>query len=424
LLFGVIVLALVIAGIVYARDIFAEPLHRVLVFLFNPDMARGVFWGSLIVTFVASVMGKDQQQRLDQGKFGLAAGTSLGGISGLIEKEPALLVVGFVGSAVGGLLGWLFYLVLASLLVRFPKCESLVTFQTGGLESLQKQLDLKSKENLRIGFNLWTDRFSLMMADARRTLLCRPPASDVKWEDQAVALIHSWLTTAVDTLALVFGTLADKPQYQSRVTIIVYKISGTGGETRATGKHWISYAGGNLKPHDKNQSFDEKSVGYKVLVQQLGSPYFTTKEIAQKEGQARTNDVSYRPFITFRLNDSAILAVDWPEELKEEDGYVKAAESLFNSDVMLAITDLLSRWPNPLADSAGLGLQQASDSPVETKKASASASANAHIEQEPSAPLGSSRPTETGGENAQLKIPTPPTTAAVQPDQSDVPPVS
>src|ERR1035441_10839678 len=66
---------------------------------FRPDMIHGVFWGALIVTFVASVMGKDQEQRLEQGKFGLAAGTSLGGLSALIKgQQPQLLVVGFVGS--------------------------------------------------------------------------------------------------------------------------------------------------------------------------------------------------------------------------------------------------------------------------------------------------------------------------------------
>jgi len=403
---GVLVLALAVVTIVYFRQSLADPLHRALVFLLHPDMARGVFWGSLIVTFVASVMGKDQQQRLDQGKFGLAAGTSLGGLSGLIEKQPSLLVVGFVGSAVGGLLGWLFYLVLASLLVRFPKCESLVTFQTGGLEALQKQLDLKSKENLRIGFSLWTDRFSLMMADGRSILVSRIPASDVKWEDQAVSVIRSWLTTAVDTLALVFGTLADKPQYQSRVTIIVYRISGAGGETHATGMHWISYAGGNLKPHDKDQLFDEKSVGYKVLKQQFGSPYFTTKEIAQKEGQARANDLSYRPFITFRLNDSAILALDWPEELKEEDDYVKAAQSLFNSDVMLAITDLLSRWPKPLADAAGVPALPVSSPPPEAKgeavQSKASTSAPAAAKPEAALPVSSPAP-EAKGETVQSR---------------------
>ena len=105
------------------------------------------------------------------------------------------------------------------------------------------------------------------MADAKGDLVVR--VGDPKWEDEAVTVIRGWLTTAVDTLALVFGTLADKPQYQSRVTIIVYRVSDAGGKTHATGMHWISYSG-QLKPHLKDHLFDETSVGYKVLKQPLG----------------------------------------------------------------------------------------------------------------------------------------------------------
>ena len=351
----VLLLLLLIALIIYFRQSLGASMHRTLIFLFHPDIARGVFWGSLLVTFVASVMGKDQQQRLDQGKFGLAAGTSLGGLSGLIEKQPNLLVVGFVGSAVGGLLGWLFYLVLASLVVRFSKLKSLVIFQTGGLEELQKQLDIQSKDNLRSGFKDWTEKFSRMMSHAQTALVLRKNAAG--WEDEAVSVIRGWLVTAVDTLALVFGTLADKPQYQSRVTIIVYRLGEIEGKPCARGIHWISYAD-QLKPHVKDDLFDEKSVGYKVLQQRLESPYFTTKEIAQKEGQARAGDPSYRPFITIRLNDKAILALDWPDELKEEDDYVRAARSLFNSVVTPALTELLDLWPRELADAAGVPVLQ------------------------------------------------------------------
>jgi hypothetical protein len=353
---AVVVLLVLLAVIVYFRQSLADLLHRAMVSMFHLDLAHGVFWGALLVTFVASVMGKDQQQRLDQGKFGLAAGTSLGGLSGLIEKQPGLVVVGFVGSAVGGLLGWLFYLVLASLVVRFPQLKSLVVFQAGGLEELQKRLDVQSKQNLRIEFDAWREKFSRMISDAKSALVGR--ASNPDWEDEAVTVIRGWLTSAVDTLALVFGTLADRPQYQSRVTIIVYRVSDAGGNPQAKGMHWISYAG-QLKPHLKDHLFDETSVGYKVLKQELESPYFTTKEIAEKEGQTRAGDPSYRPFITFRLNESAILALDWPEELKKDDHYVEAARSLFYSAVTPAITEVLSHWPKALDDAAGVPQLQA-----------------------------------------------------------------
>ncbi len=318
-----------------------------IVWWFHPDMAHGVFWGSLLITFVASVMGKDQQQRLEQGKFGLAAGTSLGGLSALLKDQKELLVVGFVGSAIGGLLGWLYYLALASLLVRSPKLGSLVFFQIGGLEGLQKKLDVESKQNLRAGFHSWSEKLSRMIAEMGGSLLDQPAQDD--WEEHAIMVIRSWLASAVDALALVFGTLTDKPEYQSRVTIIVYRRSAD--HARAAGKHWISYSG-QLTPHVKDIAFDETSIGYRVLTQKIPSPYFTTKQSAQKEGQARVDDPSYRPFITFRLNDSAVLAVDWPEALAESDYYVQSARSLFYAHVTPAITALLDHWPRPLADAA------------------------------------------------------------------------
>lgn len=339
---------------------FVHQAWLVIVSWFHPDMAHGVMWGSLLVTFVASVMGKDQRQRLEQGKFGLAAGTSLGALSGLLEKQPNLVVVGFVGSAIGGLLGWLFYLILAFSVMSRPKLKNLIVFQTGGLEGFQKQLDLQSKENLRAGFDAWTEKFSRLMSDSKSDLVSRVGVG--KWEEEAINVIRGWLTTAVDTLALVFGTLADKPQYESRVTIIVYRVSET-DPAQVRGQHWISYAG-QLKPHLKEQQFDQSSVGYRVLKRQLESPYFTTKALAQQGGQKRADDQSYRPFITFFLNESAIMALDWPEELKEDDDYVRAARSLFNSDVTPVITEILRVWPRALADGAGLPAFQANVAPT------------------------------------------------------------
>ena len=97
-------------------------------------------------------------------------------------------------------------------------------------------------------------------------------------------------------------------------TVIVYRLGAN--DTEAVGKHWISYSG-QLTPYAKEKAFDQGSIGYKVLMQTLPSPYFTIKEIAEKQGQNRPEDASYRPFITFRLNDNAIMALDWPEELRK-----------------------------------------------------------------------------------------------------------
>jgi hypothetical protein len=61
--------------------------------------------GSALATFVVSVMGDEQDQRLKNGTFGAVAGTSIGGLAGLMTKQADLLVVGFFGSVVGALNG-------------------------------------------------------------------------------------------------------------------------------------------------------------------------------------------------------------------------------------------------------------------------------------------------------------------------------
>lgn len=326
-------------------------MWQIIIGWFHPDIGHWIFWGSLLVTFVASVMGKDQQQRLEQGKFGLAAGTSLGGLSAILKEQKDLLVVGFVGSAVGGLLGWLYYLALASLLVRFPKLEKLLAFQVGGLEGLQNKLDVESKQNLRTGFDTWSEKLSRMIADMKDVLLQHP--EDPNWESEAIMVIHSWLSCSVDALALVFGTLANLPKHQSRVTIIVYGPGATAGQP--TGRHWISYPG-QLTPHSKDMVFNDDSIGYKVLTEKSPSPFFTTKESATKLGQPREEDASYRPFITFRLTDKAVMALDWPEELAECDDYVQSARRLFYAHITPAISEVLSHWPRDLDVAAGVAL--------------------------------------------------------------------
>lgn len=318
--------------------------------LFLPDMAHGVFWGSFLVTFVASVMGKDQQQRLEQGKFGLAAGTSLGGISALLKDQKELLVVGFVGSAVGGLLGWLYYLALAFVVTKSKTFERLLSFQIGGLEGLQTKLDVQSKENLAEGFEIWSGKLSRMIAEMKDDLLRRRKEQQPHWEDEAIMVIRCWLTVAVDTLALVFGTLANHPEYQSRVTIVIFRLDADNDQ--AVGKHWTSYSG-QLQPHSAATTFDKNSIGYKVLARQLPSPYFITNEIAEKKGQSRA-DASYRNFVTFRLTESAVMSVDWPDELKKDDPYVKSAQSLFDTYITPAITEVLDQWPRPLVEAAQL----------------------------------------------------------------------
>jgi hypothetical protein len=403
----------------------------VVVGCFQPDIPHGVFFGSMLVTFVGSVMGDDQSKRLQNGAFGAAAGTSLGGLAGLLKNNTGLVVVGFAGSAVGGFLGWLYYAILAWKAGQDPKLKNYLVFQVNGLQGLQQQLDVQSRENLRTEFSAWSENFARTVAAQKQLLL--KFVSDAHWEDYAVAGMQDWLTSAADILSLVFGTLADKTQYQSRVTIIIY---GLGEDNKPNGKHWISYAG-QLTPHGR-QVFDETSIGYKVLSQQLPSPYFTTSELAKGQGQARADDPSYRPFITLRLNASAILAVDWPEKLEEKDAYVQAARSLFYSHITLALTELLDMWPRPLARVVGLKPLSGNDSPPAADvplpakpeppkpEPDSDPTAMATVAVEPAAPVPAVIPTTKAGTEVKQQ-PLPPLTAgpsATPPDSTAAAPAA
>src|SRR6266568_3447185 len=75
------------------------------------DCHFSLFWAvgisALLATFVASVMADEQNERLKNGTFGAIAGSSIGGIAALLTSQHALLITGFLGSAIGGFFGWL-----------------------------------------------------------------------------------------------------------------------------------------------------------------------------------------------------------------------------------------------------------------------------------------------------------------------------
>jgi hypothetical protein len=354
-----------------------------------------LFGGSALAAFVASVMGKDQSERLQNGAIGGVVGTSIGGLAGLIKGQPELVILGFFGSMLGATVGWAVYLGMA-LLAPNPKSRTVLVFMTEGLKGVKDSLYVDSPATIIPALNTWCDNFSAMARKARTSLLNMP--QDGSWNLYAKGAMASWLTTVVDTFSLVFRTLAKKPEYQSRVTVIVYGTLGG----KITGKHWIHYEG-ELTPFRTKQPFDESSVGYKVLTREFESPYFTTSKTAQTIGQRRADDPAYRPFITFRLNDSAILALDWPTTLDEgeNDPYVKAAREFFNRDLSQLIADVLDKWVGPLAAVVGLEPLQADG-------------------QQGGAPLAAARKTIPAGE----PMPNPPAAPAVAtPSASQVKPL-
>jgi len=64
-----------------------------------------VGWSAFLATFVASVMADEQNDRLRQGTFGAIAGTTVGGLASIMQKDGTLLLIGVFGSACGAIVG-------------------------------------------------------------------------------------------------------------------------------------------------------------------------------------------------------------------------------------------------------------------------------------------------------------------------------
>lgn len=304
------------------------------------DAALLVFIGSAVGTFVALVLAEEQQTRMRNGAFSAAAGSAFGGLAGLFNDEASLLVVGFVGSAVGGLGGWLVHLLL-SMAAASKRFRPLLEYQYGGIASVRQRLLLDEQELLLSGLRDWRYSFVRRVEMERsRVLEVNDP---VERQRIAEMLVLSWLQGIIEVFGLVFD-IAGKTGYRSRATVILF---GRDEEGQVLGKHWITYAG-KLPRHKVTRVFPEESIGYQVLTEQVPSPFFFTAHRAMKAGVPR-EEPTYRPFYTFRLNQLAILAIDWPQELHEHDPYVVLAKDTFHGEICPAITDLLDAWQSPLS---------------------------------------------------------------------------
>ena len=113
-------------------------------------------------------------------------------------------------------------------------------------------------------------------------------------------------------------------------------------------RQWI----GDRQGH-RRTDFDQKSVAYQVVEGTKNSPFFTTLESANQQGQDR-GDKSYSSFYVFRLNQSAVLSLDWPKKIEENDDYISVARRLLYLDVAPAIGKLLDNWHDSLASEVNL----------------------------------------------------------------------
>ncbi len=311
---------------------------------FAYGLAWMVWLGAALTTFVASVVGDEQNERLKNGTLGTVAGSALGGIAALLKNQQELLVVGFFGSAVGALLGWLAVLIL-SYNARTKDGRNWLEYYVGGFKGLRDRLALDDQDRLVSGLASWVAEFSVMIEGEKRETLSAPAASTTNVLIKTN--LQSWLSTLANVLALVFATLANKPQYRSRVAIIVFgKEAG-----KVRGRIWLSHVG-SLDPY-RPVDLDETSIAWKVVGGSLVSPHFCTKAKAKQDGQDRGRE-EYRPFYTFRLTGDAAFIMDWPEDVAKDDPFVQVATNLVKANLGPAMTALLAHWTGEIAEQVKL----------------------------------------------------------------------
>jgi hypothetical protein len=299
-----------------------------------------VGWSAFLATFVASVMADEQNDRLRQGTFGAIAGASVGGLAAIMQKDPALLLVGVFGSACGAVVGWVVYLGLSAMASR-KWARTLIEYHVSGLKGVRTRIDLEDRNLLLKALTVWSQNFRGMVLRESQIILTNSTSSDYnQWVSVA---LRGWLTSLVDAFNLVLDALAEKAEYRSRITIIVF---GCRDDGKLVGRHWLSYAG-DRQGH-KRVDFEPKSIAYEVVLGERNSPCFTTTESANQQGQDR-GDKSYSSFYVFRLNNHAVLSLDWPKKIEENDDYISVARRLLYSDVAPAIGKLLDCWHSSLS---------------------------------------------------------------------------
>jgi hypothetical protein len=328
-------------------------MKEILLEIVRSPMAL-VGWSAFLATFVASVMADEQNDRLRQGTFGAIAGTTVGGLASIMQKDGMLLLMGVFGSACGAIVGWIVYLGLSVLASR-KWARSLVEYQVSGLKGVRARIDLQDQNLLLQALNIWSQNYRGMVLREVQVILANTDSGD--FNQWVTVALRGWLTSLVDAFNLVLDALADKSEYRSRVTIIVF---GRRHDGSIVGRHWLAYVG-DRQGHRK-VDFESKSIASQVVSGMKSSPWFTTVEDANQQAQDRSDksddpgksDPSYNSFLVLRLNDSAVLSLDWPGEITQTDSYMSVARRLLYLDVAPAIGKLLDRWRGSLATEVGL----------------------------------------------------------------------
>ena len=81
--------------------------------VFRVSQPELVLLSAFLTTFIASILSEEQDKKIKNGGYSLLAGTSFGALSGLINDDPNLVLLGIFGSTLGAVAGWLLFLIIS-----------------------------------------------------------------------------------------------------------------------------------------------------------------------------------------------------------------------------------------------------------------------------------------------------------------------
>lgn len=193
-----------------------------------------------LATFVASVMGDEQEQRLRNGTFGAIAGSSMGGFAALLKNQPELLLVGVLGSTSGAFLGWLVYLGL-SLIAATKIGRRMLAYQLGGLRAVLNELKLDTIEEQMRALQSWGDSFRRLVGLQKNDLVGNSKGEGFEITSRLV--FRGWMIAITDVFNLIFELARDR-EHKSRMAIIVFGEK----DGKLIGRYWIRYSGSLGRP--------------------------------------------------------------------------------------------------------------------------------------------------------------------------------
>ena len=278
-----------------------------------------LFWIGCGASFMASLLAKDQNDRLKNSTFGGLVGTGLSALVTIVQKQNNIdyILYSVYGSVFGTFFGWLVYACIAVMAyIRYNSPLSIIELITNGLQGIREQIISEENKRLLGNLDIWWKQFAMDFED-KATILLKFDYSTYS-KEMMISIVKSLLTSVCKVHNLMYNN------NQMRASIIKFDAN------QFNGKHWINYADFSnpldMKIFDhvdsSGKKIDEKekeSVAHKLLVNENEIyKYVDTKN--NIDIQDRKSEKRYRYFSLFKIDDRHILTLDWPDDINKING--------------------------------------------------------------------------------------------------------